>query len=104
MAARQLLGQLHEAGRDGRADRQGEVRPARAQDRLHPRDHRAEEARVGEGGNLARPEGNRVLEELHGNLLRDCGKPPEQDSGCDHHKGKDSLLRRHSLLFLAAPD
>ena len=89
VAARQLPGQLHEAGRDGRAHRQGEVRPARAENGLHPRDHRAEEARTGEGGVVARSTRNRVLEELHRNLLRDRGESTKQDSGGDDHKGKE---------------
>ena len=56
-----------------------------------------------QGGLLARPERDRILKKLHGNLLWDCREPPEQDSGCDHHKGEIFLAVLTFLTNFCSP-
>ena len=77
LAAWQLAGQLHEAGRDGWTYWQGEVRQERTEDRLHPWYCGTEETRARESWILAWKGWDQILKELHENLFWDCGKPPE---------------------------
>ena len=96
VAARQLLGQLHEAGRDGRAHRQGQVRPGGVEDRLHPRDRWAEEKGFDQDWILAWSAWLQVSQPPNWIWVRCHGKPGKQDPGCHHHK---SELRKKSSRF-----